>query len=143
MRPSQLAPWPRSCGAWNLLDIGAGTGRDAAWFARQGQDVIAVEPSNSMRAEGQRLHADPRVRWMDDQLPELSVLGRLGISFDLVMLNAVWQHVAPSDRERAFRKMARFVKSGGLLTITLRLGPAPADRGMHSVSLDEVERLAR
>jgi 2-polyprenyl-3-methyl-5-hydroxy-6-metoxy-1,4-benzoquinol methylase len=84
-----------------LLDIGAGTGRDAAWFARQGQDVIAVEPSNSMRAEGQRLHADPRVRWIDDQLPELSALGRLGISFDLVMLTAVWQHVAPSDRERA------------------------------------------
>ena len=84
-----------------VLDIGAGTGRDAAWFARQGQDVIAVEPSNSMRAEGQRLHADPRVRWIDDQLPELSALGRLGISFDLVMLTAVWQHVAPSDRERA------------------------------------------
>jgi SAM-dependent methyltransferase len=144
--PARLHGWlaglvPATPGT--VLDIGAGTGRDAAWFARHGHDVIAVEPSDSMRAEAQRLHADPRVRWMDDQLPELSVLGRLGISFDLVMLNAVWQHVAPSDRERAFRKMARFVKSGGLLTITLRLGPAPADRGMHSVSLDEVERLAR
>jgi hypothetical protein len=59
------------------------------------------------------------------------------------MLNAVWQHVAPSDRERAFRKVAGLVKSGGLLAISLRLGPAPADRYMHPVSLDEIERLAR
>jgi SAM-dependent methyltransferase len=126
-----------------VLDIGAGTGRDAAWFAQQGHDVVAVEPSNNMRAEGQRLHADPRIRWIDDLLPDLSVLGRLGISFDCVMLNAVWQHVAPSDRERAFRKVVGLVKSGGLLVISLRLGPAPTDRAMHPVSLDEVERLAR
>jgi hypothetical protein len=51
--------------------------------------------------------------------------------------------VGPSDRERAFRKVAGLVKSGGLLTISLRVGPAPTDRGMHPVSLDEVERLAR
>jgi SAM-dependent methyltransferase len=144
--PAKLHGWllglvPATPGT--VLDIGAGTGRDAAWFARQGHDVIAVEPSGSMRAEGQRLHTDQRVRWIDDNLPELSALGRLGISFDLVMINAVWQHVAPSDREGAFRKVVGLVKSGGLLAITLRLGPAHADQGMHLVSLDEVERLAR
>jgi hypothetical protein len=126
-----------------VLDIGAGTGRDAAWFARQGHDVIAVEPAKSMRAEGQRRHADPHIRWVDDELPQLSMLSRLGISFDLVMLTAVWQHVAPADRERAFRKIVALMKSGGLLAMSLRLGPAPADRGMHPVSLEEVERLGR
>jgi SAM-dependent methyltransferase len=144
--PAKLHSWllglvPTKPGA--VLDIGAGSGRDAAWFARQGHDVIAVEPSGKMREEAQRFHPDPRVCWMDERLPELSEVGCLGISFDLVMLTAVWQHVAPSDRERAFRKVARLVKSGGLLAITLRLGPAPADRRMHPVSVDEVERLAR
>jgi SAM-dependent methyltransferase len=91
--PAKLNQWlldliPQTPGT--VLDIGAGTGRDAAWFARHGHDVIAVEPSHSMRSEAQRLHADPRVRWIDEQLPELSALGRLGIIFDLVMLNAVW-----------------------------------------------------
>jgi protein-L-isoaspartate O-methyltransferase len=48
--PAKLHSWllglaPTAPGA--VLDIGAGTGRDAAWFARQGHDVIAVEPSNS------------------------------------------------------------------------------------------------
>ena len=34
-----------------VLDIGAGTGRDAAWFAGLGHDVVAVEPAAAMRAE--------------------------------------------------------------------------------------------
>jgi SAM-dependent methyltransferase len=96
-----------------------------------------------MRSEGQRLHPDPRIRWISDQLPELSVLGQLAISFDLVMMAAVWQHVPPSQRDRAFRKLAALVRSGGLLAISLRSGPAPVGSGMHPVSLEEVERLAR
>jgi SAM-dependent methyltransferase len=126
-----------------VLDVGAGSGRDAAWFASQGHDVVAVEPSQGMRSEGQQLHADPRIRWMADQLPDLNELAPLGINFDVVMLTAVWQHVAPSERERAFRKLAVLVKSGGLLALSLRSGPAPPGSGMHPVTLDEVERLAR
>ena len=34
-----------------VLDVGAGSGRDAAWFARRGHSVVAVEPSAAMRAE--------------------------------------------------------------------------------------------
>ena len=30
------------------LDIGAGSGRDAAWFAARGWDVVAVEPAAFM-----------------------------------------------------------------------------------------------
>jgi SAM-dependent methyltransferase len=126
-----------------VLDIGAGSGRDAAWFSAQGYDVIAVEPSSGMRSEGRRLHPDPRIRWISDELPELGVLGRLAISFDVVMMTAVWQHVPPSQRDRAFRKAAALVRSGGLLAISLRSGPSPAGSGMHPVSLEEVERLAR
>jgi len=32
-----------------ILDIGAGSGRDAAWFAAKGYDVVAAEPSEAMR----------------------------------------------------------------------------------------------
>ena len=31
-----------------ILDVGAGSGRDAAWLAAKGYDVVAVEPSASM-----------------------------------------------------------------------------------------------
>lgn len=35
-----------------VLDVGAGTSRDAAWLAQLGHDVVAVEPSAALRAEG-------------------------------------------------------------------------------------------
>src|ERR1044071_3625843 len=134
INPAALHSWLRGLlpdVPGTILDIGAGSGRDAAWFSAQGYDVIALEPSSGMRSEGQRLHPEPRIRWIDDQLPDLSVLGPMAISFDLVMLSAVWQLVAPSQRDRAFRKIAALVRSGGLLAITLRHGPSPSGSEMH------------
>jgi SAM-dependent methyltransferase len=48
-----------------VFDVGAGTGRDAAWLVAKGHEVVAVEPSNAMRRHGQRLHHDPKIRWVD------------------------------------------------------------------------------
>lgn len=125
------------------LDVGAGSGRDAAWLAAQGYEVVAVEPAAGMRTEGQRRHPDAKIRWLDDRLPGLGSVHGLALGFDLILLSAVWQHVAQIDRARAFRKLITLLKPGGLLLMTLRHGPAPADRPMHPVSLGEVEGLAR
>ncbi|MBD0273279.1 MAG: class I SAM-dependent methyltransferase, partial [Acetobacteraceae bacterium] len=126
-----------------VLDVGSGSGRDAAWLASLGHEVVAAEPSAAMRAEAARLHPDPRIRWTDDALPDLAGVVRSGLSFDAVLLSAVWQQVHPSQRARAVRKLASVLKPGGLLAMTLRHGPAPEGRGMHAVSLEEVEALAR
>src|SRR5688572_27986855 len=75
------------------LDVGAGSGRDAAWLASLGYEVVAAEPAAGMRLEAQRRHPDPRIRWLDDRLPDLSGVHRLGIAFDLILLSAVWMHV--------------------------------------------------
>jgi len=48
-----------------LLDIGAGTGRDAAGFAALGYDVVAAEPTDEMREGARRLHADAAIEWLD------------------------------------------------------------------------------
>ncbi len=125
------------------LDVGAGSGRDAAWLAELGFEVVAAEPAAGMREAGQRLHRDAGVRWVDDRLPALDATHALGLSFDVVLLSAVWQHVAPGERQRAFRKLATLLKPGGLLVVTLRFGPAPAGRPMQEVSLGEIEGLAR
>src|SRR3954468_7844177 len=76
-----------------ILDVGAGSGRDAAWLASLGHEVVAAEPSAAMRAEAQLLHPDPRIRWTDDALPEMAGVVRSGLSFDAVLLSAVWQQV--------------------------------------------------
>lgn len=105
-----------------VLDVGAGSGRDAAWLAGQGHEVIAIEPAAAMREEGQRLHPDAKIRWIDDRLPALQNVHRLGIAFDFILLSAVWMHVPPVERSRAFRKIITLLKPGGLLAITLRHG---------------------
>ncbi len=124
-----------------VLDVGAGSGRDAAWFAEQVWDVLAVEPAASLRAEAARLHDSPRIRWLDDRLPALAGVHRLGLAVDLVWLSGVWMHVAPEDRRRAMRKLATLLRPGGRMVLTLRHGPAPDGRPMWPVDAHEVERL--
>jgi protein-L-isoaspartate O-methyltransferase len=126
-----------------VLDIGAGSGRDAAWLASRGLEVVALEPSGAMRAEAQRLHPSPSIRWISDALPSINHVFRLGLSFDLILLSAVWMHVSPTDRARGFRKLMALLKPGGCMVITLRQGPAEPERGIHDVSQAEIEHLAR
>jgi len=124
-----------------MLDVGAGSGRDAEWFASRGWDVVAAEPAASLRAEATRLHPAPGIRWVDDRLPALAAVHRLGLAFDLIWLSGVWMHIPPDARPRALRKLATLLKPGGRLVLTLRHGPAPEDRPMWPVSENEVERL--
>jgi SAM-dependent methyltransferase len=124
-----------------LLDVGAGSGRDAAWFAAQGWEVIAAEPATALRAEAARLHPERAIRWIEDRLPALAAVHRLGLGFDLVWLSGVWMHVPPEDRARAMRRLATLLKPGGRMMLTLRHGPAPDDRPMWPVDANELERL--
>jgi SAM-dependent methyltransferase len=124
-----------------LLDVGAGSGRDAAWFAARGWEVVAVEPAAALRQEAARLHPLPAIRWIDDRLPALAQVHRLGLAFDLIWVSAVWMHMPPEERGRAMRKLATLLRPGGRMVLTLRHGPAPEDRPMWPVDAAEVERL--
>ena len=126
-----------------VLDVGAGSGRDAAWLAAEGYDVVAAEPSSGMRAFARAHHAERPIQWIADSLPALNLTFKSGLSFDVILLSAVWMHVAPSDRARVFRKLITLLKPGGLLAITLRSGPAAPERGFHPVSANEIRTLAR
>jgi SAM-dependent methyltransferase len=123
------------------LDIGAGSGRDAAWLSSRGFDVVAAEPAAGMRREGQRLHAG--LRWISDRLPDLSSTHRLGFAFDLILMSGVWMHLPAAERPRAFRKVVTLLKPGGLLIMSLRHGPGDPERPTFPTSLGEIEQLAR
>ncbi len=126
-----------------VLDVGAGSGRDAAWLASLGYDVLAAEPDRVMREEMRRWHPEIRFELIADRLPELAKTFRSGLSFDFILVNAVWMFVAPTVRERAFRKLVTLLKPRGVIALTLREGPLETDRGMHPVSVQEIEQLAR
>ena len=146
LNPESLNGWLSDLlpsGEGIVLDVGAGTGRDAAWLASRGLEVVAVEPSTAMREEGHRLHADARIQWINDSLPDFRQASRLGLTFDFILLSAVWMHIPESDRARAFRKLITLLKPGGVIAMSLRQGPAEADRGIYPVSEQEIERLAK
>lgn len=48
-----------------VLDLGAGTGADAAWFASRGHSVVAVEPTDALRHAGIELHGADAFQWVD------------------------------------------------------------------------------
>lgn len=125
-----------------VLDIGSGTGRDAAWFASQGHRVVAVEPTDALRIPAMVLHASPRIEWLNDSLPDLALLrGRID-SFDLVMLTAVWMHLNEARRQRAMPKVASLLRAGGTMIMKIRHGPVPEGRRMFDVTPEETIELA-
>ncbi len=126
----------------SVLDIGAGTGRDAAWFADMGHRVVAVEPTEAMRTGAMRLHPSPRIQWLDDSLPELALVRGRGERFDLVMLTAVWMHLDASERACAMPNVAALLARPSRMIMTLRHGPVPAGRRMFEVTADETIGLA-
>lgn len=106
-----------------IVDIGAGTGRDAAWFAKQGHNVLAVEPVKELREAGMALHAGTAgLAWLDDRLPCLAETLQRG-PFDVITLCAVWHHLDGESRRIAMESMARLIARGGMLTMSLRHGP--------------------
>ena len=126
-----------------VLDVGAGSGRDASWFAANGYRVVAAEPSASMRAIAGRRYPDSGVRWIDDRLPDLDAVTRSGWLFDLIVCSAVWMHVPASDRRRAFRALIALLEPDGILAMTFREGPANRETCTHRVSLAEIKAMAR
>ena len=125
-----------------VLDIGAGTGRDAAAFAGLGHTVTAVEPTAELRAHGQRLHGHLPITWIDDSLPDLDRVQATGERYDLVMQTAVWMHLDLDQRERAMGRVVGLLRPDGLMALSLRHGPVPAGRRMFEVSAAETQALA-
>ena len=121
----------------DVLDIGAGSGRDAAAFARRGHRVMAVEPTEGLRREGERIHRGLPIEWLDDTLPRLDAVRATGRRFDLVMLTAVWMHLDLAQRRAGMDALVALLAPRGLVVMSLRHGPVPAGRRMFDVSADE------
>ncbi len=137
-----------------ILDIGAGSGRDAKYIAQlsektHGSDndtqIFALEPANLLAELGARQTAGLNVKWLTDSLPALNIITKQEVSFDLILLSAVWMHIPPGDRARSIRKLANLLKPSGKLVISLRHGQTYEEckqRKMHHVCADDLKKLA-
>ncbi|MFD2270095.1 class I SAM-dependent methyltransferase [Undibacterium arcticum] len=106
-----------------VLDIGAGTGADAAWLAGNGHHVVAVEPTKELRIPAMALHCSNLIDWIDDSLPNLTITKSKSQSFDLIMLTSVWMHLDEYERLLAMPNLLSLLASGGVILMSLRHGP--------------------
>lgn len=126
----------------SVLDIGAGTGVDSAWLTRQGHNVTAIEPVAAFRDAGIRLHSQLRIEWIDDSLPDLMKMASRKESFDVVLINAVWHHLAPVEQKHAMSRIVLLLKPGATLVMSIRHGAAPVNRRVFEVSADQTIDMA-
>lgn len=127
----------------HVLDVGAGTGRDAAWLASRGHEVLAVEPTQALREAGIALHSSPNIRWVDDSLPGLEHVRRTGERYGLILAVAVWQHLRPEQHARAVSNLAALINPGGRLILSLRQGPGSPERPCFPAAPEHVAASAR
>jgi SAM-dependent methyltransferase len=155
---SQILPSIISNPNARILDLGAGSGRDSKHLAELAAkehgaetsiQVFAVEPANILAEIGARQTNGLNVKWLTDSLPALSTITKQEVSFDLILLSAVWMHIPVSDRARSLRKLANLLKPGGKLVISLRHSANTKEaeqerkaRKMHTVCADELKLLA-
>ncbi len=117
----------------HIIDIGAGTGRDARWLASLGHRVTAIEPVDAFRAAGQARRCDG-VDWIDDCLPDLAKTTATGFGFCLI--NGVWQHLTDPERAIALPRIASMLAPSAGMVLSLRHGPGVQGRPVLPISLD-------
>jgi SAM-dependent methyltransferase len=108
----------------SVLDVGAGSGRDAAWFGAKGHAVTAAEPVAAFREA--IAHRAPAATVVDARLPDLAGLDG---PFDLVLASGVLHHLCPVERDAAYRRCAGLLLPGGRLVASLRMGRTPPAHG--------------
>ncbi|MEL6538699.1 MAG: class I SAM-dependent methyltransferase [Bacteroidota bacterium] len=125
-----------------VLDLGAGSGRDADTLSQIGYRVIAVEPLAEFRALGQELYPSSNIEWMNDALPTLQKLKYYSRQVDFILCSGVWHHLDPEEQQAAMKRVAELVKPRGIFCLSLRHGPAGVGHHVFPIDLSQTRRSA-
>ncbi len=126
-----------------LLEIGCGSGRDAAFMHGNGYDVLAIDGSREMIAEAKRCHPELVGRLEVIKIPdelhfELS-------SFDGVYCIATLMHLDKSEIDQTIEKVAMILKAGSKFLFSVSVQRDDLDdhgkdeKGRHFTTMTEFE----
>jgi SAM-dependent methyltransferase len=131
---SILDQFPREMAS--VLDVGAGSGRDAAALNQRGNRVVAVEPAAALATIG-RARA-PEAEWIADLIPLLPKVRSRGELFDFVLCSAVLMSLPPEEIAPSFASMGGLLNPEGKLVATIR-DSTPAEIGLlHTYSDQDI-----
>src|SRR3982750_809573 len=117
--PSEALDWLLPGGRPRVVDLGAGTGKLTRQIRDRGLPVTAVEPSDGMRSELQRVLPDvPAIAGSAEDMPLPSG------SADVVMCAQAWHWVDPA---RAIPEVARVLSPGGRIGLIWNLRDETSD----------------
>jgi SAM-dependent methyltransferase len=119
-----------------VLDIGAGTGRDASRLLKLGIDAHAVEPSAEMRKCALAAHPELDGKLFEGSLPR-GMPGSIAGKYDGIILSAVLMHIPDAGLFDAAFTVRDLLVDGGKLLVSI-----PAERGDVPVAQDR-DRLGR
>ncbi|MCG9759931.1 MULTISPECIES: class I SAM-dependent methyltransferase [Pseudoalteromonas] len=105
-----------------VLDLGAGSGRDAAYLASKGTElVVAVDSSCEMLSLAKQKHGDKKIIWMNESLPDLSSLDSVSLgSFDFILCSAVLMFLDENAQVASLKTILRLLKKGGTAVVTIK-----------------------
>ena len=108
--PAAAVDWLVPAAARRVLDLGAGTGKMTRLLVARGLDVVAVEPSDGMRAALEQ--AVPSITALGGTAEEIPLPDE---SVDAIVIAQAWHWVDPV---RASVETARVLRPGGRLGLT-------------------------
>lgn len=106
-----------------ILDLGCGSGRDAAFLLSEEYDVYGIDGSQEMVQEAQQLHPELSGRLQAQALP--SRLPFPDDSFNAVISIAFFMHFSKEDIDLLCREIRRVLVPHGVLWMSARLPVAP------------------
>lgn len=98
-------------------DVGCGSGRDTAWLAARGFDVVGYDASPGLLGEARRRH--PEVLFAAASLPALD--GVPSRAFTNVLCETVIMHLPPASIGPAVRRLVSLLDSSGTLHLSWRV----------------------
>jgi SAM-dependent methyltransferase len=108
-------------------DIGCGSGREVAWLAANGYDVVGYDASDALLEQARLRY--PRLAFQVAVLPELH--GVPDKAFDNVLCETVIMHLRRPQLLGAVRRLLAILKPGGTLYLSWRVTEGADQRDSH------------